>query len=103
MALCKPALYDDFFQVVQNRLKFSMSTLFVLRNVRVFFSRMQKDFDKTAWNSTPLPLSISKQHRVLIFGGQNTLCVSFALLEGVGVGGGGCEKGRGGVDFQVCV
>ena len=39
-APCKPALNDYFvaiFQVAPNRLKFGMSTLFVLKNVPVFF------------------------------------------------------------------
>ena len=39
-ALCKPAPSDYFtaiFQVALNRLKFGMSTLFVLKNVPVFF------------------------------------------------------------------
>ena len=39
-ALCKPAPSDYFvaiFQVAPNRLKFGMSTLFVLKNVPVFF------------------------------------------------------------------
>ena len=32
----------------------------------VFFSRRQKNMDKTARKSTPLSLSVSKQHRILI-------------------------------------
>ena len=88
VAPCKPALCDYFveiFQVPQNRLKFGMSTPFVPKKVPVFFSRMQKDMDKIASNSTPPPslsLSVSKQHRISILQSQNTVRVSFTLLVG---------------------
>ena len=41
----------------------------------------------------PPSLFVSKQRRISIFEGQNTVHVSFTLLEGDwGGGGGGCEK-----------
>ena len=100
VAPCKPAQCDYFvaiFQVAPNRLKFGMSTLFVLKNVPVyFFSRMQNNTDKIASNSTPPSLSVSKQRRISIFEGQNTVRVCFTLLEeDWGGGGGGVREGRG--------
>ena len=90
VAPCTLARCDYFvaiFQVAQNRLKFGMSTLFVLKNV---CSRVQKNMDKIAWNSTPstlpLLLSVSKQRRISILENQNTVRVSFTLLEGRGGG-----------------
>ena len=56
---------------------------------------MQKNMDKIASNSTPPSLSVSKQRRISVFEGQNTVRVSFTLLEGdwwLGLG----EKGWGG-------
>ena len=76
VAPCKPAPSDYFvaiFQVAQN-----------------FFSRMQKNMDKIEPPPSPLPpsLSISKQRRISIFEGQNTVHVSYTLLEGDWGGGG---------------
>ena len=80
-----------------------MSTLFVLKNVPVvFFSRMQKHMDKIVSNSTPPPsLFVSKQRRISIFEGQNTVYVSFTPLEGDWGGGGG--GGKVGECKKVCV
>ena len=51
----------------------------------------------------PLPLSVSKQHRISIFEGQKTVHVSFMLMEGDWGGGGGeCEKGGGGMCLKPC-
>ena len=61
MAPKKLAPSDKFvviFQVAQNPLKFAMSILFVLKNVRVFLSRRQRNMDKIAWKSNPPPPSL---------------------------------------------
>ena len=72
----------------------------------VFFSRMQKTVDKIASNSTPLPppppplCPSPKKPRISIFEGQNTVYVSFMLLEGDWGGGGG---GGGGELSRMCL
>ena len=85
VAPCKPAPSDYFvaiFQVAPNRLKFGMSTLFVLKNVPVFFI---KNADKICGKNcvkfnTPPPSppppspSVSKQCRISIFEAK-TLCM----------------------------
>ena len=99
-----PTVCDYFvaiFEVAQNRLKFGMSTLFVLENVPVvFFSRMQKNMDKIV-STTPHPpppsLSISEQCRISILESQNTVRVSFYAIGGGrdarrGGGGGGLSR-----------
>ena len=107
-----PIYYDDFIaivQVAQNRLKFGMSTLFVLRNVPVYFSRMQKNIDKTTWNSTP-PLCPSPN-----IGFQSlrakTLCmcllrywseVCVCVWGGGGGGGGGLSRTCSKPFFPAC-
>ena len=100
MAPCKPALCDYFiaiFQLDQNRLKFGMSTHFVLKNVPVFFFKNAEKYgqnsDKIASNSTPPPphLLCPSQRRISILESQNTVRVPFMLL----VGGGWCGGGEG--------
>ena len=105
MAPCKPALCDYFvaiFQVAQNRLKFGMSTLFVLKNVCFYLKNAEKYGQNCVkFNPPPPPLlSVSKQRRISILESQNTVRVSCTLLVawwggGGGGGGGGCEKGGG--------
>ena len=93
----KPARCDYFvaiFQVAKNRLKFAMSTLFVLKNARFFFRECRKTWTKHHEIQPPPSLSVSKQRRISILDGQNTVRVSFTLLEGGR--GWGCEKGGGG-------
>ena len=59
---------------------------------------MQKHMDKIVSNSPPPSLFVSKQRRISIFEGQNTVHVSFTLLEGDwGGGGGGARRWGGGV------
>ena len=85
VAPCKPARCDCFvaiFQVAQSRLKFGMTTLFVLKNDPVFFfSRMQKKMDEIAWNSTPTPsLCVRLQTTYdFILESQNTVRVFYAI------------------------
>ena len=95
-APCKPAPNDYFvsiFQVAPNRLKFGMSTLCVLKNVPVgFFFKNAETSGQNCVKFPPPPppsLSISKQRRISIFEGQNTVHVSFTLLVGDWGGGGG--------------
>ena len=89
-APCKPALNDYFvaiFQVAPNRLKFGMSTLCV--DVPVgFFQECRNIWTKLCQIQPPPPpppippsLSVSKQRRISIFEGQNTVNVSFTLFE----------------------
>ena len=78
-----------------------MSTLFVLKNVPVFFFKNAEKYGQNCIKVKPpfpLSLSITKQHRISILESQNTARVSFTLL----VGGGDARRGRGGgqVDFQ---
>ena len=101
VAPCKLAPNDYFvaiFRVAPNRLKFGMSTLFVLKNVPVvFFFKNAETYGQIQIQPPPPPsLFVSKQRRISIFEGQNTVHVSFTLLEGD-------WGGRGGVNFQECV
>ena len=62
---------------------------FCVKNVPVFFSRTQKNMDKTVWKSPPPPslsLSVSKQPRISILESQIIVRVCFTLLEGEGGG-----------------
>ena len=107
VAPCKPAPNDYFvaiLQVAPNQLKFGMSTLFVLKYVPVvFFFKNAETYGQNCVKFNPPPsLFVSKQRRISIFEGQNTVHVSFTLLEG-DWGGGGVREGRGGVNFQECV
>ena len=82
-------LFLAIFQVAQNWLKFGMSTLFVLKNVPVvFFFKNAEKYGQNCVKLTP-PLSSSKQHRISIPESQNTVRVSFTLLDGGRGGGGG--------------
>ena len=65
-------------------------TLFVLKNVRVFFSRMQKKMDEIAWNSTPTPSPCVRLQTTYDFTleSQNTVRVFYAI------------GGESGEDFQ---
>ena len=104
VAPCKPAPNDYFiaiFQVASNQLKFGMSTLFVLKYVPVvFFFKNAETYGQNCVKFNPPPsLFVSKQRRISIFEGQNTVHVSFTLLEG-DWGRGGCEKVEGGWTFK---
>ena len=59
----------------------------------VFFFENVEKYGQNCIKFNP-SLSVSKQRRILIFEGQNTLHVSFTQLEG-DRGGGGCKKGGG--------
>ena len=116
VALCKPALCDYFvaiFQVAQNRLKFGMSTLFVLKNVPVFFFQECR----TIWTKVrqiqppppPPPLSLCPSPNNVGFQSlrAKTLKHCACLLRYWWGGGGGVREGRGvgcgkggGVTFQ---
>ena len=109
VAPCKPAPNDYFiviFQVAQNRLKFGMSNLFVLKNVPVvFFFKNAETSGQICVKFNPPPppppsLSVSKQRRISIFEGQNTVHVSFTLVGGRLRGGGG---GGGGELSRMCL
>ena len=98
----KPAPSDYFvaiFQVAPNRLKFGMSTLFVLKKC------LLKNCVKFNPPPSPPSMSVSKQHRISIFEGQNTLHVSFTQLEGdLGVcGGGGGSRRAGSERSRMCL
>ena len=96
----KPARCDNFvaiFHVAQNPLKLAMSTLFVLKNVRVFFSKRQKNMDNIAWKSTTPNLSLypSPNKPKISTLRAKSLCVCVLRYWRVGGGGGGCEIGGG--------
>ena len=95
VAPCKPAPNDYFvaiFQVAPNRLKFGMSTLFVLKNVPVgFFSLCQIN--------PPPPLYSSPNN--VEFRSLRAKTLSFTLLEGDW--GGGCKKVGGGELSRMCL
>ena len=97
VAPCKPAPSDYFiaiFQAVPNRLKFGMSTLFVLRNVP--FSRMQKHGQKwVKFNPPPLPLCLSPNN---VEFRSLRACVFYAI--GGRLRGGGVQEGGGGWTFK---
>ena len=64
VAPCKPAPSDYFvaiFQVAHNQLKFGMSTLFVLKNVPVFFFKNADNYGQNCveFNTPPPPPSLS--------------------------------------------
>ena len=104
VAPCKLAPNDYFvaiFKVAPNRLKFGMSTLFVLKNIPVgFFSRMQKHMDKIVSNSIPLPLCSSPNNVEFQPLRAKTLCM-YLLCYWREIEGGGCEKvGGGGWTFK---
>ena len=94
----------------RNRLKFGMSTLFVLKNVPVFVFKNAGKCGQNSSNSTPPPPPpLSVRLQISIFECQNTVHVSLRYWRetevgggGRGEGGGGCEKG-GGLNFQECV
>ena len=101
VAPCKPAPRDYFvaiFQVAQNQLQFGMSTLFVLKNVPVFFfQECRKIWTKLHQiQPSPLPLCPSPNNVEIWSLRAKTLCVcvcvcvcvSFMLLEGDEGGGG---------------
>ena len=103
VAPCKPALCDYFiaiFQVAQNWLKFGMSTLFVLKNVPVFFKNAEK-YGQNCVKLNPLP-SLCPSPNNVGFWYLRAKTQSMCLLRfWWGRGEGGNEKGRGeGVDFQ---
>ena len=64
-----------------------------------FFQECRNIWTKLRQIQPPPPpsLSVSKQRRISIFEGQNTVHVSFMLLEGYWGGGGG------GVNFSMCL
>ena len=73
--------FSAIFQVAWNPLKFGMPTLFVLKNVPVFFSRRQKNLDKIAQKSPPPPphFSVCIQTKFLR---AKTLCVCVLCYGG---------------------
>ena len=87
------------FQVAENRLKFGMSALLVLRNVPVSFFKNTEKLHPILPPPPPPPLSIFKQCRISILESQNTVCVSFTLFEGWG-GGDARRVGGGGWTFK---
>ena len=98
VAPCKPAPNDYFvaiFQVAPNRLKFGMSTLFVLKGA--IFSRMQKIWKKLCQIHPPpppaLPLCSSRNNVEFRSLRAKTLCMCLLRywreIEGGGGGGGG--------------
>ena len=77
-APCKPAPNDYFvaiFQVAPNQLKFGVSTLFVLKNVCVFFPQSGKQGFKHILESSPPPPPLNLPPIDTIF----SIC--FCILE----------------------
>ena len=68
-----------------------MSTLFVLKNIPVFFFKNAEKYGQNCIIFTPPSLSVSKQRRISILESQNTVRVSFTLL----IGGGGATRAGG--------
>ena len=106
-----PAPNDYFvaiFQVAPNRLKFGMSTLFVLKNVPVvFFFKNAETYGQNCVKfnpSPPLPLCSSPNNVEFRSLRAKTLCMCLLRYwrEIEGGGGGGCEKVGGRVNFQEC-
>ena len=83
-----------------------MSTLFVLKMSGFFFQKCRKKWTKLCEIHPPPSLSISKQHRISILEIQNTVHVSFTLLEGGGgvrrMGGGGGGGGLSRMCLKPC-
>ena len=99
VAPCKPALNDDFvaiFQVAPNRLKFGMSTLFVLKNVPVlFYQECRNIWTQFCQIQHPPSLSVRPGNNVEFRSLRaETLCMCL-LRYWREIEGGRCKRGGG--------
>ena len=110
VAPCKPARCDYFvaiFQVAQNRLKFGMSTPFVLKHVPVFFFKNAEKYGQSCvkFNATPPPPPLCPSPNNIGFRSlrAKTLCVCLLRYWREVLGGGGGARRAGGGLSRMCL